>query len=1029
MDRSIFAFIWRHSKAQQIVLLGVTVLSFPFLYASLELPKRIINDAIDGEPGPRALFGLEVGQVELLAILCAGFLAAVLAQGLMKMQINTMKGVLAERLLRRFRYQLIDRILRFPQSHARRTSQGELVSMVTAETEPMAGIMGDLVAQPVFQGGMMLTILGFLFVQNPFLGLAAIALIPLQGWLIPRLQRQINLLNKERVREVRALAQQIGESAAGAADLRLNYGWRHRLAQVSERLGRLFEIRYRIYRKKFFMKFLNNFITQLTPFFFYAIGGYLAIQGELTVGALVAAIAAYKDLAGPWKELLTWYNQTQDMGLRWRVVIERFVPQGLIDERLFHERPAERPSLAGPIVLEDVSVRESDGSCVLAGISATIEPGSMVAVATRSANERRALAELLLREVVPATGRISIAGHPLNSLHQATIADRMGYASTRPYLFAGTVGSNLTMALQCMPQGVATLPAEVREALDEAARTGNSTDPADGAWLDPTLAGVPDRSALLDWWMALVEAMGTDVYLFERGLDARFDPETHPELASRLIELRPRIAERIAAKGLGPAMHRFEEARFNPGLPMAGNLLFATPTREIKQEELAGDERFICSIRELGLEGSLLGLGKAVLSVLVRVFGGVPDDHPLFFDLGIDGALYARLAAIQAKAAQQGVEALDAGERRLLMTVPFRFSADQIGEAFPDTLRDKALSLRGARMAELRRVAADVFEPIEPTRIARGLTVLENAIFGKMAYRSGAKGEKLRRVVATILEEEGLKPLVAELIYDVESSIGGANLPQAAHERIAFVRAAIKRPDILILNEALASHERDARLTMRRRLRALLPKTTLIFLEEDFVQRDSFDQVLEIEDGRIVSGNGQEDLYEDPAAAALSKKIRLLEKSEPFTGLDRRQLRLLAFGAQWVSADTGDYLYYAGDAPDGAYLLAQGSAELRWPTSAPEDPAVSEVLPGRVVGDLSVLRGEPRRLDMVATAPTKALRIDAAVLLKVIEHDAQVAVSLLRTVSGYLIEVGARLRDANAVEPIPASPPALTDST
>jgi len=63
------------------------------------------------------------------------------------------------------------------------------------------------------------------------------------------------------------------------------------------------------------MKFLNNFLGQLTPLFFYSVGGYLAIKGQITVGALVAALAAYKDLSNPWKELLAYYNTTQDMSL------------------------------------------------------------------------------------------------------------------------------------------------------------------------------------------------------------------------------------------------------------------------------------------------------------------------------------------------------------------------------------------------------------------------------------------------------------------------------------------------------------------------------------------------------------------------------------------------------------------------------------------------------------------------------------------------------------------------------------------
>ncbi|MEO1468414.1 MAG: ABC transporter transmembrane domain-containing protein [Pseudomonadota bacterium] len=1027
MDTSIFAFIWRHSKRQQLLLLLVTVLSFPFLYLTLELPKRIINDAIGGGDAPREIAGLALSQVELLAILCAGFLAAVLAQGLMKMQVNTMKGVLAERLLRRFRYQLIDRILRFPTPHFRRTSQGELVSMVTAETEPMGQIMGDLIAQPIFQGGMMLTIVTFLFLQNPWLGLAAVALIPLQGWLIPKLQRRINFLNKERVREVRQLAQQIGENAAGAQDLRVAGGWRRRMAEVSDRLGRLYQIRYRIYRQKFFMKFLNNFITQLTPFFFFSIGGYLAITGELTVGALVAALAAYKDLSGPWKELLTWYNQTQDMGLRWQVVTERFVPPGMIDETLFHGEPAEIPRLRGPIEMRDVVVRDGDGGAVLQGATVDIPPGSMVAVASRSSAERRAFAEVISREVMPASGTISIAGHDLAGLHQGVIARRIGHTGPRPYLFSGTIGDNLTMALQSPPAPDA-LDDAAREAVAEARRAGNSADPAMGEWLDVGRAGVEDREGLCQWWLKLVEAIGSDTYLFERGLDARFDAALHPELAQRLVELRPEVERRIQQKGLSRAVHRFEEEAFNPGLPVAGNLLFATPTATITSEAMAEDDRFQGALEGLGLERDLMKLAQSVMDTLGRTFGPEGSEHTLFRNLGIDAALYARLYDIACRSkAEARRSTLTRKERRLLMTVPFRFSAEQMGEAFPDTLRDKILMLRKTRMAEMRAMAGEVFAPIKPCTVASGLTVLENAVFGKIALDAGAKGDKLRQVVADILLDAGLKAAVAELIYDVPTAIGGSNLPQVAHERISFVRAAIKRPDILLLDQALASDDRDRRLRMRQQLRALLPDTTLIFLEEDFVHRDSFDVFIEIEDGCIVSGNGVHAVEDDPATAALNRKLRLLEKTDMFSKLERRQLRLLALYAQWITAEPGDVLFHAGDQPDGAYLLAKGQAELRWPEWKEGDRPLSVVDPNRVVGDLAVLLGEQRRVDMVATQPLKALRINSADLLAIIRADIAVASTMLTTVAGYLMEAGGRLREARrgvVVDgPIPSQPP------
>ncbi len=246
------------------------------------------------------------------------------------------------------------------------------------------------------------------------------------------------------------------------------------MAKITSQLGRLFEIRFEIYQKKFFMKFLNNMIGHLTPFFFYSVGGYLAIQGEITVGALVAALAAYKDLSSPWSELLTFYNSVQDMSLRWQVVTERFAPQGMIDERLFDGEPTSIPRLDGEIEFRNVTVRDNEGNPVLEDISLTIPPGTRVAIKSARPSERTAFAQLLTRELLPSRGQIIVSGKPLETLHQVTIATRIGYANSRPYLFEGTMGDNLLMPLMIKPQEVLWDPDYRDRQHAEALRSGSS---------------------------------------------------------------------------------------------------------------------------------------------------------------------------------------------------------------------------------------------------------------------------------------------------------------------------------------------------------------------------------------------------------------------------------------------------------------------------------------------------------------------------------------------------------------------------
>jgi putative ABC transport system ATP-binding protein len=151
MENGVFGYIQRFSRAQQIILLIMTACSFPFLYLSYQIPKEIIDKAIGGKtPGnvqfPKEVFGLEFDQFSYLYTLCAIFLALVFINGGFKYFINVYRGVIGERLLRRLRYTLIERVTRFPLLHFQNVSQGEVVSMVTKETEPLGSFMGDAIS-------------------------------------------------------------------------------------------------------------------------------------------------------------------------------------------------------------------------------------------------------------------------------------------------------------------------------------------------------------------------------------------------------------------------------------------------------------------------------------------------------------------------------------------------------------------------------------------------------------------------------------------------------------------------------------------------------------------------------------------------------------------------------------------------------------------------------------------------------------------------------------------------------------------
>jgi ABC-type multidrug transport system fused ATPase/permease subunit len=487
LDPSIYGFILHYSRREQIYLVIITLLSFPFLYISLQIPKYIV-DTIAGKTSSKELFGLDIAQVSYVLVLCGAFLAFILINGWFKLHINVKKGQVGERMLRRLRYELYERVLRFPVNHFDRTASGATIAMMTGELEPVGGFVGEAFALPISQGGTLLTIFVFMFVQDPILGAAAVAFYPLQGYLIPKLQRIIRRLGRTRVQKVRHLSDRIGETIAARREIRANNGAPYQLADIANRLGEIYDVRFEIYNRKFFVKFLNNFIGSLTPFFFYAIGGYLVIKGELSIGALTAVIAAFKELSSPWKELLDFYQNQQDVAIKYEQVVEQFNIPDMLDRRLLLEDSEKVETFSGQVAAANVGLVDADGIHLLESINFEFPLGADVAIVGHSNSGRNLLPQLLARLVVPTSGRLAVGDTDLNILPLAVSGRRIGYVGPTSYLFSASVRDNLLLGLRHRPGQTsdydAATAARPERAIEEARQSGNSELDITADWVD-----------------------------------------------------------------------------------------------------------------------------------------------------------------------------------------------------------------------------------------------------------------------------------------------------------------------------------------------------------------------------------------------------------------------------------------------------------------------------------------------------------------------------------------------------------------
>ncbi len=316
LEHSLFKTVLRYSSKQQALMIMMSLISMPILYLTLELPKQIVNNALDADRFPIEFFGYYFDQVILLMVLSGLYLLAISVNGLSKYVLNVVKGYVAERFLRRFRLLVYRAWCSDPQSK----SQSEIVPILAQEVEPVGGFAADVLTLPVMQGGTLLTILLFMFIQDPVLGAAALTVLPIQLVLLPKLQRRVNALSRIRIKEVRHLGRHLSDQLQGIEEGAIT-------GRASASFRELEKVRRRIYILKFFIKALNNFLTALTPFLFYSLGGYFVIEGRISLGALVAVLAAHKDFSAPLKELFNYYQTLEDTRIRYHEITSFFSGQ------------------------------------------------------------------------------------------------------------------------------------------------------------------------------------------------------------------------------------------------------------------------------------------------------------------------------------------------------------------------------------------------------------------------------------------------------------------------------------------------------------------------------------------------------------------------------------------------------------------------------------------------------------------------------------------------------------------------------
>lgn len=807
IERPLTSWIISQNKWLQFLLVVMALFAVFANVLPLELQKRIVNDAIN------------LRKFDLLLFYCGIYLAAVVFASILKYMINVLQNVIGQRAVANMRNALYSHILTLPLQFFRQTQPGLVVAALTTELATAGDFVGMAIAIPVTNLLMLLGFGGYLFWLNPLLAAVTLSIYPVVLLLVPVLQKRVNIYNRKRVDAGRKVSGKVAESVAGIHEIQANGAFSIENKKFSKLVGKLRRIRiiWNLYR--FAVKAVNSLFTNFSRFLVFALGGYLAINGRLELGALVAFLSAQEKLYDPWKELIRFYQAYQTASVTYSRTMEYF---DVASEHPLAPRDRRPYDLDGSIEVDDLGFVTEDGTRLLAEISFNLKPGEHMALVGFSGGGKSTLAQCIAQLIKYTGGKISIDQKEVSDLTKKDISRNIGFVSQAPFIFEGSIEENLLYAFRA------------------------STEQERSDW-KPKMPSLDDRILVLQQ-----SGLFTDVLRF--GLNAVLDKNQHNNIIAEILNVRKTFRQNYG-EVLSEYIEFYDPDNYLYDSSVAENILFGDFLDDaFKKTNLPRNNLFNEFLAEAELKKPLLNSGVALIEGLIKLTDQrTSAEEILEFGLIDPGEIdaYKRLLYNVKKKGIQNISARASSKILELMLdfVPRRHEFFH----FPKELESQILKGRALFKEKISTAAPDAISFWQMSKYMFTQSILTNIFFGKLKEESATAREKVNTCIHQLLIQEEFLEDIIEM--GMQHSVGtkGDNLSGGQRQKLAIGRILLKKPPILIMDEATSGLDNES----QARIQGLLEtqwkgKSTLIAVVHRLDIIKNYDRIAVMKAGKII---------------------------------------------------------------------------------------------------------------------------------------------------------------------------------
>lgn len=375
-----------------------------------------------------------------LATFALLMLAAFLAAGVFQLVASWLMARISQRALQKLRAEMFGHVQTLPLEFFERNPSGELMSRLTSDIDAINQAVAQNVTSLLAGTLSMFGILVAMFVLDRWLALASLIVVPIMFWFT----RSVAVYTRKGFKDLQKRLGELGgvmEESIGAQKVVTAF---RRNESVLARFREGNEAVYRagVYANTYALLLmpLTTVLGNLFVILLAGLGGWLALEGLVTVGVLATFISYAQNFVQPLRQLSNQYNTLQAALAGAERVFELLDRPSETDEG---RAAASESPVRGEVVFEHVTFGYREDAAVLEDICLEVHPGQTVALVGPTGAGKTSTVNLLTRFYEIERGAIRIDGADIRELPKAALRKRLGLVLQETYLFGASVMDNI----------------------------------------------------------------------------------------------------------------------------------------------------------------------------------------------------------------------------------------------------------------------------------------------------------------------------------------------------------------------------------------------------------------------------------------------------------------------------------------------------------------------------------------------------------------------------------------------------------